>query len=377
MPKTAVVQEWIASHGGSENVAEAMATALDADVFTLWREDPSRFTQFPVHESPLARSRFVTGHKALALPLMPLTWRRTDLSAYDRVVVSSHLFAHQVLSAPQNRASQAFVYVHTPGRYIWAPDFDHRGRSWWVRAASKPLQRLDRARVPRGASFAANSEFVRRRIQSAWDVDARVIHPPVNVATIQAGMPWADHISSSDAGVLTRLPSDFVLGASRFVSYKRLDAVLDVGTDLGLPVVLAGTGPDRAALDEAARSAKVPVHFVERPSTPLLYALYEAAALFVFAAIEDFGIMPVEAMATGTPVLVNETGGARESVGLTGGGQTTDFQSGAARRAAAERALQVDAEKLRVTARSLDAAEFTRQMRSWVDDTEIDRMGPS
>ena len=191
MSRTVVVQEWIAAHGGSENVAEEMAHALDADVFTLRPEDPERFADLNVRESVLAKAPFLHRHKAAALPLMPSVWRHVDLSAYDDVVVSTHLFAHHVGSAPSTRGARVFVYVHTPGRYLWSPEFDHRGQARWVRAAAAPLRALDRRRVPQQASFAANSEFVRQRTRQAWGVDPIVIPPPVAVRAIQAGMPWS------------------------------------------------------------------------------------------------------------------------------------------------------------------------------------------
>lgn len=373
MPKTAVLQEWIAAHGGSENVAEVMARTFDAEVFTLWREDPVRFSDRRVHESWLA-STPLKGRRAAALPLMSSVWRHTDLSAFDRILISSHAFAHHAGSSRSTRDADVFVYVHTPARYLWAPDLDHRGDSPLVRAAAAPLRRLDRARVPRQASFASNSEFVRVRTQQAWDVDSRVIHPPVDVAAIQAGMPWTGKVSGAESDVLISLPERFVLGASRFVSYKRLDAAIDLGDDLGLPVVLAGGGPDLERLRARAASASVPVTFIDRPTSAMLYALYEAAALFVFAAVEDFGIMPVEAMAVGTPVLVNDIGGAREGVELTKGGATTSFASGADRRSAAESALGLAPDAIREGALQLDTEVFHGQLRQWLGD--LDRECP-
>ena len=263
MPNTVVVHEWIAAYGGSENVAETMAGLLDADVYCLWLEDRSRFSSFRVGESPLGRSRLLRGRKALALPLMPRVWRQTDLSAYDRIVVSSHAFAHQVGTAPGSIGSDVYVYVHTPARYLWAGDLDHRGGNPLVRAAAVPLRRLDRARVPRQASFAANSDFVRRRVRDAWGVDSRVLHPPVEVAQIQAGGPWRDRVEGPEAAALAGLPDVFVLGASRLVRYKRLDAVIRSGVELGLPVVLAGSGPDESRLRRLATEASVPVTFVD------------------------------------------------------------------------------------------------------------------
>ena len=149
------------------------------------------------------------------------------------------------------------------------------------------------------------------------------------------------------------------------MSYKRLDTVIAVGAELGLPVVLAGSGPEESRLRALAAQATVPVTFVNRPSTPLLYALYEAAALFVFPAIEDFGIMPVEAMATGTPALVNSVGGARESVEAIDGGAVTTFRSGQMAESAAH-ALSRDRDALRHRAVEFDTAAFEKRLLGWV-----------
>ena len=138
-----------------------------------------------------------------------------------------------------------------------------------------------------------------------------MIYPPVDIDRIRS---FGGELSDVDSATARALPREFVLGASRFVPYKNVDAAISAGEVLGLPVVLAGTGPDESRLRALAEQARTPVHFAGRVSDNLLLKLYRRAALFVYMAVEDFGIMPVEAMASGTPVLVNELGGARESV---------------------------------------------------------------
>jgi len=364
--KTAVVHEWVEAHGGAENVAEELADTLDADVFCLWRDDPERLSGHAVHESWMARNQFLRRNKAAALPLMPSTWARTDLSSYDRVVVSSHCFAHQVAASRHQRDLAAYVYVHTPARYLWDRQVDHRGDQWWVRAAAAPLRRLDRSRVAQQAQFAANSDYIRRRIVASWGVDATVIHPPVDVVRIRNGRPWADKLDPADEAIYASLPRWFVLGASRFVTYKRLDDAITVGSQLDLPVVLAGGGPDRARLEARAAAAPVPVTFVDRPSDELLYAIYEAASLFVFTAVEDFGIMPVEAMAAGTPVLVNDVGGARESVGLVGGGLSVSPADQRALVDSACLALALDREQTSHNSLMMDRSAFRERIHAWI-----------
>jgi glycosyltransferase involved in cell wall biosynthesis len=182
------------------------------------------------------------------------------------------------------------------------------------------LRRLDRSRAQEAAAIAVNSKFVRARVLKAWGRDATVIPPPVDVARILTVRDWREYLTSAECAVLDSCPSGFVFGASRFVTYKRLDLVIAAGQATGSAVVVAGAGPDRDRLAGLASRATVPVKIVEAPSTALLYALYQRCLVYVFPAIEDFGIMPVEAMACGAPVIVNAAGGAGEAVRACGGG---------------------------------------------------------
>src|SRR5690606_36447909 len=113
--------------------------------------------------------------------------------------------------------------------------------------------------------------------------------------------------------LLEELPDAFVLGASRFIRYKRLDLVISAAEKAGLPAVIAGRGPEEQHLRAVAAAARVPVHIVVSPSDEMLYALMQLAAVFVFPAIEDFGIVPVEAQAAGTPVVTGPFGGQVET----------------------------------------------------------------
>lgn len=309
-----LVHEWVESSGGAELVLEQLAEAFpDAARYCLWNDAPERRVSYGMRESWLARTP-LRRSKALALPLMPATWRYAlrDRSV-DYAVVSSHLFAHHV-RFPAAGQVPTFVYAHTPARYVWTPELDGRGTSAPARAASSVLKRVDRAAVNRDASFAANSAFIARRMADAWGVEARVIHPPVAVERLTAADDWAEVLDADDRAVLDALPRDFLLGASRFVPYKRLDWVVRAGEACGVPVVIAGSGPQEDALRALAAEARVPVHVLHRPSDDLLAALYQRALAYVFPPVEDFGIMPVEALAAGAVVIANALGGAAETV---------------------------------------------------------------
>ncbi|MCL3817241.1 glycosyltransferase [Aeromicrobium wangtongii] len=194
-----------------------------------------------------------------------------------------------------------------------------------------------------------------------------MIYPPVQVEAIRRHSERASRLSPPELETLARLPRTFVLGASRLIEYKRLDKVIEVGRHLRLPVVIAGSGPDEKRLTELARETGTPAHFLGRVSTPVLHELYRRAALFVFLAIEDFGIMPVEAMAAETPVLVNALGGAREAVELTGGGVIVDLSTPPREMAeAAVEAVGIDMSLPATKTDDFSVASFRRNVQAWL-----------
>jgi glycosyltransferase involved in cell wall biosynthesis len=356
-----IAHEWIAPHGGSENVAEAMGRALpDADVVALWNDAPQRFFGHEVTETWLARSP-LRRHKAAALPFMSSTWSRIDTSGYDFVLVSSHVFAHHVGG---NDGAPKFAYIHTPARTIWAPEQDSRGANALVRTLAPAFRALDRRYVRPNVTYAANSHYIRKRVLDVWGVEASVIYPPVDVTAARAALqPLDDRESEAFAA----LPDQFVLGASRFVPYKRLDLVIAAAESARLPAVIAGAGPLKGELDQLAEAAKVPVRIIEAPSDALLRALYRRASVFVFPAVEDFGIMPVEAMAAGTPAIVFHEGGASESVKSVRGGVVVDSLSPADIADGVRRALQFD---MRTVPDAVEAcfgeSTFTSRLNAWM-----------
>ncbi|WP_395243858.1 glycosyltransferase [Agromyces sp. MMS24-K17] len=359
-----IVHEWIERTGGSENVLERMVRAFpDADVLCLWNNAGERFASTTIRETWLAKTPFRTS-KALALPMTAVAWRTRQEEA-DWVLVSSHSFAHHVRVRRSEPAIPKLVYTHTPARYIWASSLDPRGRSMMARVASVPLRGIDARRARESTTLAANSWFVAERIRRAWGREAEVIYPPVDVRTIQHRSEWLSRLTERELELLDRLPSEFILGASRFVSYKRLEAVMLIAEANRTPAVIAGAGPGRDNLANLASRCSVDVRIVDSPSSELLYALYERALVFAFLAVEDFGIMPVEAMAAGTPVIVNRRGGAYEAVEAISGGVAMDGEGWAESRSALRAAGRVDRSRMQVDARRFDAAEFDHRLLAW------------
>ncbi len=368
-----IVHEWFEKSGGAERVVdEVLRTFPDSDIYCLWNDDPGRYPGSAVTESWLARSPF-RHNKAVALPFMPTTWRhararRGDGEAYDWVLVSSHLFAHH-MRLPHAGGALRHVYVHTPARYMWDPTVDTRGANAASRLASSVLKGLDRSRAQEpNQVFAANSAFVRERIRRFWDVDAQVIHPPVDTTRLQGVGDWAAQLDAREAAILDRLPDEFILGASRFVPYKRLEDVIAAGEAVGVPVVIAGSGPHEHALRHRAADARVPVRMVTTPSDGLLAALMQRAAVYVFPPVEDFGIMPVEAMALGTPVVVNARGGASESViDDQTGVLVPDFRDLGAAAEAVVQARGLSSARMSEHARQFSSESFRARIRKWAN----------
>ena len=362
-----ITHEWIESIGGSENVfRELLAAFPDAQAGCLWNTVPTTFDR-PVWESPLAHS-WLRGRKALSLPLQPKVWRKYPLGTHELVLASSHAFGHHVAAHAVREGRRGLAYVHTPARYLWAPDVEARGRAITARFGSPPLRLLDRRTTDPRVSYAANSAYIRDRIRASWDQDARVIYPPVDVERIRSVARWRETLLGNEARLIEGLPRDaFILGASRLVSYKRLDLAIIIGDALGLPVVIAGAGPDEDLLKHQAADARVPVTFTGPVSDAQLYALYQEASLYVFLATEDFGIMPVEAMAAGTPVLVHAVGGAAESVAVTDGGVVVDAREpGRELAQAARRAMALEGTGFAHRTNAFSRAAFSSQVLEWV-----------
>lgn len=364
----ALVHEWLAKRGGSENVVVELARLFpDARITALWDDAPERFDAGRVSETWLAGTP-LRNHKALALPFMPTTWRHLGVSDAEWILCSSHLFAHHARFSGPARNARKYVYTHTPARYIWTPELDARGDGVVARTASRTLQKLDHRRAQEAHAIASNSAFVARRVERAWGRESIVIYPPVSVRS------YADDaqafLTAEESATLGGLPETFILGASRFVTYKRLDVAIEAGVAADLPVVIAGEGPDEPRLRAIAAAYPGRVTFVSRPSAAMLNQLYRRALVYVFPSVEDFGIMPVEAMATGTPVLANAVGGAAESVlhGETGAHLESFDRS--ALRVGVDLAAGAAAAACTARAWKFDVAVFDQHITEWIGASE-------
>lgn len=317
-PPPEIIHEWLEPIGGAENVIdELMAAWPTSRVTCLWNDAPERFPVDRVRETWLARTT-ARRSKPLAVLLSMTAMRHLGYSDATWTLASSHLFAHHARFSGPARGARRYAYVYTPARYIWSPELDPRGNNLLVRAVASVLKVPDRRSARNLFSVAAISNVVADRISKYWGVTARVIYPPVDIESL--AQLATEPLTDGELDILRDLPDDFLLGASRFVPYKRLDQVIALGEKTRMPVVIAGDGPLKEELQLAAQHSTTPVRFVLAPSRRLLAELYTRATAYVFPPNEDFGIMPVEAMAMGTPVVGLSVGGTSETVihGSTG-----------------------------------------------------------
>lgn len=351
-------------------LAEILRLFPEAALFALvdFLPDPLRVrlggrfatTSF-LQRMPLAKSRF-----RQYLPLMPRAIESLDLSGYDLILSSSHAFAKGVRTAP---GQLHLCYCYTPIRYAWDLSEQYlavsglgaglRGRL--VRRILQGIRRWDRRTSERVDSFIAISEHIRDRIARCYGRDAVVIPPPVDVAYFHP-----------DPSVPPPSWREYFVTASRWVPYKRVDAIVAAFRDLpDHRLIVVGDGPEAPRV-RAAAGANVTFRG-EVPQAELRDLLRRARA-FVFAAEEDFGILPVEAQACGTPVIAYGRGGSLETVrGDAAADRTGLFfaEQTSAAIAAAVRAFdragdQFDAASCTRNARRFDTPRFARDFSACV-----------
>jgi glycosyltransferase involved in cell wall biosynthesis len=344
MPKTALVHYWLVRRRGGEAVLEAIGRLFpDADLIANVIDPDSLFGSL---EDMPRRKTFVNGLPAARkiypayMPLMPAALEALDMSAYDLIISSEAGPAKWVIPSPD---AKHICYCHSPMRYIWDQRHGYfrklpaplRPVAHWAAGRLRATDVLSSFRV---TQFVANSQFVARRIQQYYRRDVEVIHPPVDVETFQAGEP-----------------EDFYLCAGQVVSYKRVDLAVQACTALGRRLVIAGGGN----LEALKKMAGPTVTFLGEVDTPTLRSLMQRCRALLYPGLEDFGIVPVEVMASGRPVIAFGKGGALDSVVHGETGLLVDEQSADAFKSAI---LAFEAEEAAFSAAACqaNAARFSR-----------------
>jgi glycosyltransferase involved in cell wall biosynthesis len=284
---------------GSEKCVETLLEIFpEADLFTLIYDTdnlPSSFSKFNIHSSFLQRIPGSKKYFRIFLDLLPLVIEQFDLSEYDLVISSNHSVAKGALTGVD---TVHICYCHTPMRYIWdlyhqylrEGDLEKGLKGLIFRIIASRLRIWDVISANRVDYFIANSNYVAKRIWKIYKRKAVVIHPPVDVFKFK----------------ISGKKENFFITVSRLVPYKRVDLIVSAFSELDLPLVVIGDGPEMKRIKKLASKN---VELLGWQRDEVLIDMLGKARGFIYAAEEDFGIAPVEAMASGTPIIAYGKGG--------------------------------------------------------------------
>jgi glycosyltransferase involved in cell wall biosynthesis len=360
--RVAIVHDWFQGYHGAERLVEALADEVLADAarvdvmtFHAARELlPTTLSERIVRESRLGRLPGVrqVGHDPgrwrYLLPYMAHYFRSLPLEGYDLVIASSHACAVQASPPPD---VPYVCYCHTPMRYAWMSEIESdraRGiRGAALRLAAGPLRRSDARAAERPELYVVNSSAVRERVRRFYGRDATVVHPPVH---------------TDDLGPAEKEPGRF-LWTGRLVAYKKPELAVEAFRSLsGARLTMVGIGPLESRIRE---SLPANVELLGWTSRDDLAWLHSTASGFIQTGEEDFGMSMGEALASGTPVIALNAGGARDIVRDGVDGILVDAPTPTAFAAAIDEASRRpwDAASLVARGREFSTAAFTADMR--------------
>jgi glycosyltransferase involved in cell wall biosynthesis len=303
--KTALIHDWLTSAiGGGENVLQVMHSLFPSPIFTLLYDEKklqgSYFQDLEIHSSLIQKLPFANKLYRNYLPLFPYAIRQFSFDGFDLLLSSSHCVAKGLV---KTKDQLHICYCHTPMRYAWDlmdVYLTQKKALGLKRLAMKQILKHLRAWDVRSSTgvdhFIANSHFVEKRIATCYGRSSEVIYPPVD----------------TDFFTLESAKEDFYVTASRLVQNKRIDLIVDAFAEMqGKKLYIIGDGPEKSLLEKKATPN---ITFLGSCPRETVRLYLQKAKAFVFAAIEDFGIAPVEAMAAGTPVIALGQGGVLETV---------------------------------------------------------------
>ena len=304
----ALVHDWLTNLAGAEKVLlEILEVFPRADIYTSVydKKGATAFAKYDIKTSYLQNFPLLKKKREFLVPLTPRAFESLDLSKYDLVISNTTFAAKGVITKPE---TIHICYCHTPTRYLWEPNIDPRSSRGMLSGLRKKtahsLLIWDKVAADRPDFYFANSKYIAKRIKKYYCRDSKVIYPPVDVNKFTPAK------KSSDVG-------NYYLFVSRLIGYKKCDLIIEAFNQLKLPLKIIGRGPEKARLQKMAKSN---VEFMGYLSDEEMKKYYREAKAFIFAAEEDFGIVPVEAMAAGRPVIAYGKGGVTETVidGKTG-----------------------------------------------------------
>lgn len=357
-PRVALIHYWLVGMRGGERVLERLIHLYpEADIFThvyVPNAVSETIRARNVRTSFIQRLPGARRHYQKYLPLMPLALEQLDLRGYDLVISSESGPAKGVIVSPD---AVHVCYCHSPMRYLWDHFHDYRESAGTASRAAMPLmfhglRQWDTASAARVDAVMANSSFIQRRIRRAWGRDSAIVHPPVQVAEYGE----------------RHLPGDAFLWVGQMTRYKRADLAVDAFNRLGLPLLMVGDGE---LADSLRRQAGPNITIKSKLSFAELKRAYATCRALIFTAEEDFGIVPVEANASGRPVIGLGRGGLLDTIkpeetGLFFGEQTVESLIEAVMRFEAwER--DFDPDKARANAARFAPEHFDAGVRATID----------
>src|SRR3989339_899643 len=298
----AIIHDFLNQFGGAERVVEAVHTLYpEAPIYTSIYDQsrlPDSFARMDIRTSFMQNLPLVMRYFKLYFMIYPLAFEQIKLDEYDVILSSSSAYAKGVKTSPNQLH---ICYCHTPMRFVWRfNDYIKRENlPDWVKNLLpfflEPIKEWDLRNNSRVDYFIANSSNVAARIKQLYGRQSDIIFPPVDTKKFQPGS----------------LDKDFFLVVSRLSPYKRLDLVVEAFNQLDLPLKIIGSGPARASLQKLAKNN---IEFLgQLDDRDVVKYLSECRAL-IFPGEEDFGIVPLEAMACGRPVIAYKAGGGLETV---------------------------------------------------------------
>lgn len=309
--QVALAHDWLTGMRGGEKVLELLCRRFpEAPLWTLIHNADSvspAIAQRPIHTSFLQRLPFADKNYRHYLPFFPFFAETNKVTNASIVVSTSHAVAKAMVKKGPGNCRLHICYIHTPMRYAWDLFDEYFGpeRVGWLKSELffKPLLRwvrwYDQATVNRVDLFIANSNYVADRVLRCYGREAMVLAPPVNLDR------FAD---------VCREPEDWFLVVSALVPYKRLDQAIRACGRLGRSLKIVGIGPEIERLRKLAMEAEANVDFIGFVGDEDLVDYYRRARALLFPGVEDFGIVPVEAIAAGCPVIAFKKGGILDSM---------------------------------------------------------------
>ena len=365
--EVALVHDWLNQMGGAEAVLENLVQLFPrAPIYTsiYWRDEmPPAYMGWDIRPSWLNHAPGIYEHHQQYLALYPAAWSSLNLARYDVVLSNKSGFCHGVQTHRRSKLALHICYCLAPTRYVWTFDEYARseGLSASLRLALKPfvaaLRRWDYRAAQRVDHFIAISSEIQQRVKRYYKRDSDIIYPPVDIRRFAP----------------QRQPGDYYLIVSRLIPYKRIDLAIEAFNRLGLPLVIAGEGRDAARLEKLA---KPNVQFLGRVPDADLPDLMARCKAFMFPGREDFGITPVEAQASGRPVIAYGAGGVLDTVidGETGvlfEAQTVESLSAAVKHF---NTLRFDPEVIRCHAETFSTEAFKNKLTAFIEEKYADHV---